>query len=150
MTDDEKRAQAEAVRDEAERLYVHDPKTVRHPSWAEFNRFLTQVLELCRTVLPAEPTNPFLWSQDDADVPGGPPAPAPGDTVTVVDPNWNCRQVTLATDVTGPFYTDTVGPFFFDRYTNQWLVFTRFPIPAAHGERYKSLATAYPVPQETL
>lgn len=141
MTDDKTRTQAETVRDEAERLYVHDPNKVRHPSWAEFNRFLVQVIELCRTVLPAEPTNPFLWNQDDTDIPGGPPLPAPGDTVTVVDPHWNSRQVMLTPDVT--------GPFFFDRYTNQWLVFSRYPLPPAHAERYRSLATAYPVPQET-
>lgn len=140
MSDDQLHHQAKNVRTEAERLYVDDPATVRHPSWAEFNRFLVQVLELCRTVLPAEPPNPFLLTAAAMEAHGDVPLPVPGDLINVVDPIWQYRRVPLTADVDGPFH--------FDASTGQWLVFTRFPIPATHADRYKSKATAYPIPEE--
>lgn len=47
-------AQAWIVRQEANRLYVHDPKTTAHPSYHQFNAFLDQVLGLCDSALPQE------------------------------------------------------------------------------------------------
>lgn len=140
MTDERLTNQAQSVRAEAERLYVHDPATVRHPSWSEFNRFLKEVLELCRLTDPIDRGNPFLYSakamQSDGDV----PAPVTGDLVNIVDPTWQHRRIPLPSDIDGPFY--------FDASTGQWLVFTRFPIPAAHAQRYQSKAAAYPIPED--
>lgn len=132
--------QAEKVRTEAERLYVHDPAAVRHPTWAEFNRFLHEVLGLCRLAAPDGQGNPYLISGTAMEAHGSVPLPTPGETVLVADPSWNYQEVPVTADVTGPFH--------FDAHTGQWLVFTRYPIPAAHGQPYKSKATAYPVPQE--
>ena len=47
---------ADFVRNQAERLYVHDPAKTLHPTWPQFNAFLRDVLTLCDLTHPSQET----------------------------------------------------------------------------------------------
>lgn len=74
-----------------------------------------------------------------------PPTPTLGDTVTVIDPDGNSRELDY-TYITADTLGHAAAELWFDLYTGTWVTFSSVPLPAGYGTRYCSHALTFPIP----